>query len=530
MKQQNNNQIYHAALYCRLSKDDEDRNGDSSSIRTQKSLLEHYCKKHGYIIYDFYVDDGYSGLNFERPDFQRLLNDIDKGLVNMVITKDLSRLGRDYIQTGYYTEIYFSQKQVRYIAINDAFDSNLDDNDFAPFRHILNDMYAKDLSRKVKTAKKQRALSGLFISAQAPFRYKPSPNNRNKLIIDEPAATIVKKIYSLALSGYSPLKIAKQLSSEGIITPGVYKYQQGDKRFARYLNKDKKRWCHETIHKILKDRVYIGDMVNHKAEITNYKTKQRVLLPESEHIVVQNTHESIINRSDWETVQRLIKSRHRAPYHNFENIFRGIVFCSDCGNRLCMGTKKRNDNFYHYYRCNNHYLNPNKCLKPHQISYSALYENVLSQIQELIKAVNNDRLFLKLVQNNKSINRGSSALEKEALQIDMAIATLSTKVRKLFESHTKGIINYQNYEMLMHDLQEEQKAFKLKKTTVQAKLTDLRTSKSQLDQFKTLIKSFSEIEKLNYDILNTLIKRIDIGSLEDTNGKRLQKVAITWNF
>lgn len=370
----------------------------------------------------------------------------------------------------------------------------------------------------------------MFISAQAPFGYKSSPDNHNRLIIDEPASTIVKRIYSLALSGYSPLKIAKLLSSEGVITPGVYKYQQGDKRFARYLNNDNKHWCHETIHKILKDRVYIGDMVNHKAEIANYKTKQRVLLPESEHIVVQNTHESIINRSDWETVQGLIKSRHRAPYHNFENIFRGIVFCSDCGSRLCMGTKKRNDNFYHYYRCNNHYLNPDKCPKPHQISYSALYENVLSQIQELVKVVDNDRLFLKLVQNNESINRGSSALEKEALQIDDAMATLSTKVRKLFESHTNGIINYQNYEMLMHDLQEEQKALELKQSTVHSKLTDLRTSKSQLDQFKTLVKSFSEIEELSYDILNTLIKRIEVGPLENTNGKRLQKVNITWKY
>lgn len=271
-------------------------------------------------------------------------------------------------------------------------------------------------------------------------------------------------------------------------------------------------------------------MVNHKAEITNYKTKQRVLLPEREPIVVQNTNESIINRDDWEAVQLLIKSRHRAPYHNFENIFRGIVFCSDCGSRLCMGTKKRNNNFYHYYRCNNHYLNPDKCPKPHQISYSALYGNVLNQIQELVKAVDNGRLFIKLVQNNKSINRGSSVLEKEALQIDKEMSMLATKIRKLFESRANGIIYYQNYEMLMHDLQEEQKALELKLANVQSKLTDLRTSKSQLEQFKILDKSFSEIEELSYDVLNTLIKRIDVDSLETTNRKRFQKITITWKY
>lgn len=240
------NKIYKAALYCRLSKDDDDRNGDSSSIQTQKSLLERFCRENGYLIHDFYVDDGYSGLNFDHPDFQRLLTDIDNGTVNMVITKDLSRLGRDYIQTGYYTEIYFAKKRVRYIAVNDAFDSNRDDNDIAPFRHILNDMYAKDLSRKVKSAKRQRALNGLFISSQAPFGYMPCPENRNLLIVDEPAAEIVRRIFALSLLGYSAKKIAEILTVEGVITPGVYKYQQGDTRFARYLKGGKNRWCYET--------------------------------------------------------------------------------------------------------------------------------------------------------------------------------------------------------------------------------------------------------------------------------------------
>ncbi|HBT65105.1 MAG TPA: hypothetical protein DEB10_10650, partial [Ruminococcaceae bacterium] len=350
------NQIYRAALYCRLSKDDDDRSGDSSSIKTQKSLLERFCLEHNYLIHDFYVDDGYSGLNFERPDFQRLLTDIDSGKVNMVITKDLSRLGRDYIQTGYYTEIYFAKKHIRYIAVNDAFDSNRDDNDFAPFRHILNDMYAKDLSRKVKSAKRQRALNGLYISSQAPFGYKPCPDNRNLLIVDEPAAEIIRRIFALSLAGESAKSIANTLTSESIVTPGVYKYQQGDTRFARYLTDGQKKWCFETVQTILKDRVYIGDMVNHKAEVANYKTKQRVMLPEDERIVVENTHESIVSREDWQAVQRLVHARHRTPHHNFENLFRGLIFCSDCGSRLCMGTKTRGEKYYHHYRCSTHYL------------------------------------------------------------------------------------------------------------------------------------------------------------------------------
>lgn len=197
-------------------------------------MLESYCREQGFIVFDYYVDDGYSGLNYNRPGFERMLNDIDNGKVNLVITKDLSRLGRDYIQTGYYTEVYFSKKKVRYIALNDGFDSDRDDNDIAPFKNILNDMYAKDLSRKVKAAKRQRAKNGYFISAQAPYGYKPNPENRNQLIVDEESANVVCKIFELALSGFGAVKIAKSLKAERIINPSAYKAKNGDTRFSRY--------------------------------------------------------------------------------------------------------------------------------------------------------------------------------------------------------------------------------------------------------------------------------------------------------
>ena len=191
---------YKTAIYCRLSKDDVQA-GESVSIETQKIMLTDYCIEHNYEIYDIYVDDGFSGLNFNRPAFTRLLNDIDNGKVNLVITKDLSRLGRDYIQTGYFTDVYFNKKRIRYIAVNDGIDTAKSDNDIAPFKNILNDMYARDISRKVKTARQQRAIKGYYISSQAPFGYKPDPNKRNHLIIDDEAATIVRKIFKLAAEG-----------------------------------------------------------------------------------------------------------------------------------------------------------------------------------------------------------------------------------------------------------------------------------------------------------------------------------------
>ena len=277
------NCTYKAGLYCRLSSDDGLAQ-DSSSILTQKMMLEKYCKENDLVVSDVYVDDGYSGLNFNRPSFNRLINDIESKKVNLVITKDLSRLGRDYIQTGYYTEVYFASKGVRYIAINDNIDTLKDNNDIAPFKNILNDMYVKDLSRKVKSAKRERAYKGYFIAAQAPFGYKKDPDNNNKLIIDEEAAEIVREIFRLTLLGKGKIYIAKEYTKRKIITPVAYKLRNGDKRFERFKELKGKyfeyKWNYTTILNILKNIVYVGDMENGKYEVQNYKTKKRVKVPQ----------------------------------------------------------------------------------------------------------------------------------------------------------------------------------------------------------------------------------------------------------
>ena len=277
------NCTYKAGLYCRLSSDDGLAQ-DSSSILTQKMMLEKYCKENDLVVSDVYVDDGYSGLNFNRPSFNRLINDIESKKVNLVITKDLSRLGRDYIQTGYYTEVYFASKGVRYIAINDNIDTLKDNNDIAPFKNILNDMYVKDLSRKVKSAKRERAYKGYFIAAQAPFGYKKDPDNNNKLIIDEEAAEIVREIFRLTLLGKGKIYIAKEYTKRKIITPVAYKLRNGDKRFERFKELKGKyfeyKWNYTTILNILKNIVYVGNMENGKYEVQNYKTKKRVKVPQ----------------------------------------------------------------------------------------------------------------------------------------------------------------------------------------------------------------------------------------------------------
>lgn len=383
------NNTYSAGLYLRLSKDDEQQ-GESVSIGTQRSILVDYCKTNQFSIYNIYIDDGYSGLNFERPGFRALLEDVERGLVNMVITKDLSRLGRDYIMTGYYSEIFFQTKGVRYIAIADDFDSEKGGNEIAPFKNILNDMYARDISKKIRNAKHQRAKQGLFISGQTPYGYQKDSTNRNQLIIDPEAAAVVRIIFSLAENGMGSVAIAAELKARRIVTPSVYKYQRGDERFARYpalKNGDHCAWCATTISQILKNPVYTGTLISLKTEIANYKTKRQMPVPPDRQIVTPNAHEPIIDTAQFERVQEVrAGNRCTANVHRF-NLFRGKLFCECCGHPLQISRKQLKDREADMYLCMYHYSHPEACPKTHRIYHDMLYPYVLKQVQSFAKSM-----------------------------------------------------------------------------------------------------------------------------------------------
>lgn len=386
--------IYMAGLYLRLSKDDENK-GESVSIGTQRAILTDYCIANHYSIHKYYIDDGYSGLNFERPAFRELLEDVERGLVNMVITKDLSRLGRDYIMTGYYSEIFFQAKGVSYIAIADDFDSNKGGNEIAPFKNILNDMYARDISKKIRNAKHQRAKQGLFISGQTPYGYQKDPRNRNQLIIDPEAAAVVRTIFSLAENGLGNIAIANELKAQRIVTPSVYKYQKGDKRFARYSSIAKANpydWCPATVGQMLNNRVYFGELTSLKTETINCKTKQRVTVPEDQRIVTLDAHEAIINADQFENVKQ-VRSQHFCPA-NFrrENLFRGKLFCECCGHPLTLSKKKLKDREADIYLCMYHYHHPDLCPKTHRIYHEVLYPYVLQQIRIFAKTMKRKKI------------------------------------------------------------------------------------------------------------------------------------------
>lgn len=522
-----NNTYYKCAIYCRLSKDDE-QVGESISIETQKMMLTDYCINNNYEIYDVYIDDGFSGLNFNRPAFIRMLNDIDAGKVNLVITKDLSRLGRDYIQTGYFTDVYFNKKRVRYIAVNDGIDTNRNDNDIAPFKNILNDMYAKDLSRKVKLAKRQRAMKGYYMSGQPPFGYKQDPDNRNHLIVDKEAANIVRKIFEFAAQGNSFSSISRKLTELGIITPAAYKVKNGDTRFIRYLNKENTltNWSYQTVRTILLDSVYKGDMVNHKTEIINYKTKESVLIPREEYIIVPNQHEPIINPEEFDKVQNMLRLRKHDNKHNFKNVFKGHVFCLECGTQMNLISKTdRKGMKKPLFKCFNHYNNPDVCTHYHAVLYDDLYEEVLKRIREIFLKIKDsvvlDSVKFKLIEKAKT-----KLAEEEKTEILKELSSVKKNISNIYKVSDKNMDSKLN-KNLLNDLLSRQYELTKRLTLIECGQTNYDINETEI---KKSLEDFLSIQSLNEDLVSKLIKRIEIGETLVTDDGPKRNIVITYSF
>jgi len=526
--------IYRAGIYCRLSSDDGTI-GDSSSIQTQKLMLDKYCKEQGFTIYDYYVDDGYSGLNFNRPSFQRLVTDIESGRINLVITKDLSRLGRDYIQTGYYTEVYFQSKGVRYIALNDNIDTSKDNNDIAPFKNILNDMYARDLSRKVKTAKRQRALNGMFISAQTPFGYRKDPLNSNHLVIDEEAAKTVRLIFDLFLNGKGIVAIKKLLTEQKIITPAAYKAENGDTRFDRFYSLRGEgweyNWCQATISKILKDMVYIGDMENKKYEIPNYKIKKRVKVPKESHIIVQNTHEAIILRDEYERVQELLTSRKRPHKHNYENVFKSLVFCMECGHRMHIYYKKRKRSTTILYLCPHHTARPDVCTHYNYIKYLDLQELITKEIRVLFETMKDNNKLFELLKQKLEEEDLSVKHKEDKAKIEKRLEALVNITLKIYSDHASGIIDDKTYLKMVNKCQVEQKELSEKLITINKQMEKSSDFDKKLEHLKVKVNQFLDFKELTKEMVYQLISKIIIEyPKKQESGKRTQQITIVWRF
>lgn len=523
-----NDTMYKAAIYCRLSKDDEQK-GDSVSIETQKMMLTKYCQEQCIEIFDIYVDDGYSGLNFKRPSFKRLIQDLEDGKFDTVITKDLSRLGRDYIQTGYYIDIYFTTKRVRYIAVNDGIDTKNENNDIAPFKNILNDMYAKDISRKIKSAKMQRAQNGLHISGQTPYGYKVNPYNRNQLIIDEEAAPVVKLIFQLAEDGNSFSEISRILESKKYITPSAHKAMQGDTRFIKSsgTGEEMYKWSYQTVRTILNNPVYVGDMVNHKVEVVNYKTKERVRVPLEEQIIVPNMHDAIIERELFNKINPKVSNR-RSANHQYENIFKGIIFCAECGTEMQLIYAQIRQKHKLKFRCIKHFSNKSHCTHNHSIFYNDLISEIKKQLKSIIENYIDSDEYSELC---KSIAKDiySKILEKRKTSLYYELTTIKKQIKDYYKNSLKTSveqINSQEIDILL----EKQKALVKNLGEIGFEKPSSATENFILSKILVEVKEHIRIIMHDDNVINKLVKKIEIGHLEKTSYGNRQKITLYYNF
>ena len=528
--------VYNAALYMRFSRDDG-QISDSSSITTQKMMLEKFCQDSGYKIYDSYVDDGYTGMNFDRPAFQRLIGDIDGGKINLVITKDLSRLGRNYIQTGYYSEVFFREKGVRYIAINDAFDSLKSDNDIAPFKNILNNMYSRDLSRKIKSAIRQRVSHGLYFAGQKPYGYRKDPGNKNRLVPDEEAAVNVKEIFRLALEGKGIVAIMKIMTEREILSPAAYKAKHGDTRFMWY-NKGKEKsltkWSISAVDKIMKNRVYVGDTVGCKSEILAPGTKKIRLTPDK-HIIVENTHEPLVSREDYERVQQLVKARHRPSKHHVENLFRSILFCAHCGKRMSLGvndvkTKGKTLTKKMLYRCFNHSINPHECPQSNYIYYADFKERIWQSVKRVLNQMNADEISVATVQKKIDEQNAADKLNVEKSKIEKRLNALTTIVRKLYEDNAAGRLDESGYQGLLAGYQSEKKTLTERQTAIAAELGKTDDRAESLKKLKMLAAVYADSTELTSEIVHQLIERIELSRPKILGNTESREINIVYRF
>ena len=518
------------ALYARLSKDD-DLVGDSNSIVHQKEILAKYAKEHGFSNCEFYIDDGFSGTNFNRPDFQRMMADAEEGKVSTVIVKDMSRFGRDYIMVGYYTEIYFSNLDIRFIAINDNVDSNIQtENDLTPFKNVFNEWYARDTSKKIRAVFKAKGNSGKHLSTNPPFGYKKDPNDKEKWIIDEEAATTVRRIFQMYVDGYRISEIGHKLTEEKVETPMLYYMNRGIKTNAR--SEYPEIWDSMSIKYILSQTAYAGHTVNFQTAVKSYKTKKQIRLPKEDWIIYRNTQEPIIDEKTFETVQQMRKVKRARTKYNEPNMFSGLLYCADCGNHLTIQRVARNrkmDNF----SCATYRKKKKGLCSCHRILVSDLETIVKEDLQKVCEYVLfHEKEFTDeyLSGSKKETVKFQSKTKAELKRLSERQEEIGRIIRKLYEDNVSGRITDERFDFLAKSYEDEGIDLKMKIQELQNALASSIQDEEKLSKFLKVVKSYTEIRELTPEILNSFVERIYIGETERYDGRKMQEVEIIYKF
>ena len=532
-KSKKKQQIGITALYCRLSRDDGTDN-DSNSIINQKRLLQKYAKEHGFENTRNYVDDGYTGTNFNRPGFQKLLEDIDMGYVSVVIVKDMSRLGRDYLQVGYYTDTYFPDRDIRFIAVNDCVDSADGENELAPFRNVMNEMYARDISRKVRSSHRLRGNAGEPLS-QPPYGYMKDPMNKKKWNIDNNVAQVVRDIFRMCLEGKGNETIARILQEQKVLVPMAYWQSQGLGRGGKKTQENPYKWCKTTIAKILSQQEYCGDIINFKTYSKNFKQKQRIDNPKENWVIFKNVHEPIIDRETFERVQELVaKTKRRAPKpaNAEKNMFCDLVYCADCGSKLWFNVKHDKTDIP-FFSCGNYKGNRGTCKSTHYIRADALEQIVMMELRWLAEFLYDDEdTFAEMLaeKSNEDAIREQKHLEAVIQKSQSRMKKVEVFFEKLYEKNISGEVTDEWFMLQSQKYGEERMELKAKIADAHKRLLSIDSIKQNKDNFISAVRKFMEMDKLTAPLLKELIERIEVCHIEGVGKNRTQHFKIHYKF
>lgn len=522
------------AIYCRLSRDDE-LAGESASIQNQRELLEQYCQEHGWEVVAVYQDDGFTGLNMNRPDLQRMIKAIERKQIDLVITKDLSRLGRNYLQTGQLLEEFFPKNRVRYIALNDNVDTGRENNEIAPFKNILNEFYSRDISKKTHSAFLTKARNGQFTGNIAPFGYMKSPENKNQLVIDEDTAWIVRKIFEYARNGHGRYYIARRLGEEEIPSPVWWNRQKGLRnKISQFEAEDPERgrfvWDYSTVSRILSSPAYIGAVASQK-EVHQFKVGRVRKKNQEDWIIIEGMHEPIIDRETFEIVQEKTKNRRRPDAQGNFNLFSGLLKCGQCGSCLNIASY-RGGSAERIFNCNKYHKYGVRYCSRHFIKYSVLYDVVLEQIRYYARLAleNEDEVRRELMEKHDAGNQSEKEIIERSIVEDTGrIADRERLIARLYEDMIGGKISEDNFEHLLQKSQSEQETLKKRVQMSRERLERQHKEQSDTSRWRELIREYADIKELDSIILNQLVNKIVVH--EDTDGDvKRQTVEIHFNF
>lgn len=516
------------ALYCRLSVDDE-LNGESNSITHQKEMLEEYAQKNNFCNIKFYVDDGYSGTNFNRPAFKELIKNIDSGIVGTVIVKDMSRLGRDYLKVGYYSEVYFGEAGVHFIAVNDNVDNTIEnDSDFTPFRNIMNEWYAKDTSKKVRAVIRAKGMSGKSTCNCPPYGY--IKDDDGNWLVEKEAAEIVKRIYRMCIEGYGPMQISKKLNEQKAISPVVWKNKVGWKYKLEKVDHPE-LWTVSAIRRILSNPIYLGNTVNFRTKKKSYKSHSVVYLPKDEWVIFEDTHEAIIDRDTFDTVQKLREGvRRRVSIDGEMSIFSGLLYCADCGAKMYLNRHRGSEK--DAFNCASYRKEKERTCTSHYITLHAIEDIVLYDLQRVLgMAKGRETEFVSMLQEkNKRMTKSDlSEKAKECDEAEKRIAVLDRIIQNLYEDKVSGTLSEERFIKLSKNYESEQAELTDKVKFLKEELIAVQKETADINKFMRLIKRYTEITELSAEIVRTFIDKIYVHKGEKAQGGHRQTIEIIYN-